>query len=800
MSQLFSDRRVQPRINGTSIMVLGEAPGDQESYRGQTFVGQSGQELDRMLNEAGIMTSQCYYTNVLKYQPLENDIELAFWKNKTEAKENGVTEAFGGRYPKPIMMDAIGELRNEIVSLSPKLIIACGNTALWATFFDESITKWRGSMLTEKLTGLDIPLVPVVHPASVLRDWSQRWMAINSLKRAKQVYAAGRVPEPEYNFILRPNFETAVQVLKWLLANPGLVSCDIETAYHNVTCIGFAWSASHAICIPLMMPDGSSYWTLEEEWVLTCLMRQLLESPEHQIVGQNFSYDSQYFTRRHQIVPRLWHDTLYAQHILLPGTDKDLVTLSLLYCKHHRYWKDDSKEFDPRLHSMEQLWAYNCVDAVKTWEITPWQRKLIEKHSLQEQFNFLMELHPEVQSMVTEGIAVDKKVQGESIIWMLDAMQERQEFIYASTNGEVASVKSPKQLQEFFYGSLGFPIQKHRKTKRTTTDDEALEALATTSPIIWPLVDAINELRSLATFNKNFAQAPLDADGRMRCSFNIAGTETYRWSSSRSAFGTGTNLQNVPSGNRNATMAMPNMRKLFIPDPGFLIVEVDLAGADAQVVAWEADDRELMAAFRSGIKIHTVNAKTIFGGDAGPDGKREPYYSYAKAGVHLSNYGGRARTLASTLGVTVHAAEQFQKRWFGAHPAILRWHKRVEADLQSTRSVSNRFGFRRVYFDRIDSCFTEALAWGPQSTVGIVINKGLLQARKRFPKTFFPKIQVHDSLVFQVRLAGWRETLKEIHPHLLTPVPFPSPLTIQLGLKLSEKSWGDCEEMKWSDL
>jgi DNA polymerase len=50
-------------------MALGEAPGEQETYRGQTFVGQSGQELDRMLNEAGIMTSQCYYTHVLKYQP-----------------------------------------------------------------------------------------------------------------------------------------------------------------------------------------------------------------------------------------------------------------------------------------------------------------------------------------------------------------------------------------------------------------------------------------------------------------------------------------------------------------------------------------------------------------------------------------------------------------------------------------------------------------------------------------------------------------------------------------------------------
>jgi len=548
------------------------------------------------------------------------------------------------------------------------------------------------------------------------------------------------------------------------------------------------------------MPDGTSYWTEEEEIIVVGLMRKILESPAHQITGQNFAYDKQYLIRRHQIVPHLGWDTLIAQHVLLPGTPKDLVTLSMLYCAHHVYWKDDSKEFDARYHSMEQLWAYNCTDCIKTLEITRWQKRLIEKHNLQPQLQFLLDLHPRVDGMTVRGVKIDKRTQSESILWMMEALQERENFIHAATGGLIQSVKSPKQMQEYFYDTLGMPVQKHRKTRRPTTDDDALEALATKSPLLWPLVDAINEFRSLATFNKNFAQAPLDADGRMRCSFNVAGAETFRFSSSRSPFGTGTNLQNVPSGNRNQTMKMPNMRKLFIPDFGYIIVEVDLAGADAQVVAWEADDRELMDAFRSGVKIHTVNAKTIFGGNAGPDGKREPYYTYAKAGVHLSNYGGRAPTLAKTLGLTIAEAEKFQRTWFGAHPQILRWHRRVEGELSASRSVANKFGFRRVYFDRIEQCFTEALAWVPQSTVGIVINKGLLQASQAFPREFIPLIQVHDSLVFQIKIDGWREQLKKLHPVLLHPIPYPQPLTIQLGLKVSERSWGDCEDMKWSEL
>ena len=54
--------------------------------------------------------------------------------------------------------------------------------------------------------------------------------------------------------------------------------------------------------------------------------------------------------------------------------------------------------------------------------------------------------------------------------------------------------------------------------------------------------------RSLGVFLSTFCLMPLDTDGRMRCSFNVCGTETMRFSSSENAFGTGGNLQNIPKG------------------------------------------------------------------------------------------------------------------------------------------------------------------------------------------------------------------------------------------------------------
>jgi len=86
---------------------------------------------------------------------------------------------------------------------------------------------------------------------------------------------------------------------------------------------------------------------------------------------------------------------------------------------------------------------------------------------------------------------------------------------------------------------------------------------------------------------------------------------------------------------------LPNVRRFFLPDPGYILWDVDLAGADAQVVAWEANDEPLKEAFRkhaagTGPKVHCVNAQDIFGPKAGTGSDEiQPYYGRAKAGVHL---------------------------------------------------------------------------------------------------------------------------------------------------------------------
>jgi DNA polymerase I-like protein with 3'-5' exonuclease and polymerase domains len=242
-------------------------------------------------------------------------------------------------------------------------------------------------------------------------------------------------------------------------------------------------------------------------------------------------------------------------------------------------------------------------------------------------------------------------------------------------------------------------------------------------------------------------------------------------------------------------LRLPNLRKIFIPDPGKLLFDCDLEQADAQVVAWEADDDELKCIFRDPTRdLHNENCRTIF--KHPPTGENDPHRKKTKAGVHLTNYGGNAFTLSKTLGITVHEADAFQKTWFGAHPGIKRWQDDVEFQVQSRRYVENKFGFRRFYFDRIEGLLPQALAWIPQSTVGLVINKGWLNIDNNLPEVDI-LLQVHDSIVGQYDKILDARLRPLIRSNLLIEVPYDDPLVIGVGITTSEKSWGDVETSSW---
>lgn len=235
---------------------------------------------------------------------------------------------------------------------------------------------------------------------------------------------------------------------------------------------------------------------------------------------------------------------------------------------------------------------------------------------------------------------------------------------------------------------------------------------------------------------------------------------------------------------------VPNQRTLIIPDDDHVIVDMDLDRADAQFVAWEANDESLKQILKEGADLHLENAKAIWGPHCVKSG---PERQLAKRFCHAVNYGAYPKKLARALGLTIKTAEWIYARWFQIHPGIREWHNRVKNDLFTKRLVRNPFGYERYYFDRPEKCINEALAWCPQSSVGIIINTAWENIDLNLPEVEV-LMQVHDSLTMQIKVDRWKALLPCVQEQSLIVVPYDDPLIIPVGFKVSEKSWGDVED------
>jgi DNA polymerase I - 3'-5' exonuclease and polymerase domains len=141
-----------------------------------------------------------------------------------------------------------------------------------------------------------------------------------------------------------------------------------------------------------------------------------------------------------------------------------------------------------------------------------------------------------------------KKLRAEFALELEDEIVERERF-FRDLLGHPLNPRSAPQMKALFYDDLHCKPNWKRQPgmpPTLTLDDKALEKISHEEPLLRPLIRGIQEHRSLNVFLSTFVNAPLDIDGRMRTSYNICGTETFRFSSSENAFGSGTNLQNIP--------------------------------------------------------------------------------------------------------------------------------------------------------------------------------------------------------------------------------------------------------------
>lgn len=145
----------------SDIMIIGEAPGQQEDLQGRAFVGKSGKLLDKMLEAIHLDRNQVYICNILKCRPPHN-------RNPLQQEQNACMDY----------------LRYQFLIMQPKYVLLLGSVACKAILEPSfSIMKNHGKIVERK----GVVFVPTFHPSALLRDASKKQLAWEDLKvlRAK---------------------------------------------------------------------------------------------------------------------------------------------------------------------------------------------------------------------------------------------------------------------------------------------------------------------------------------------------------------------------------------------------------------------------------------------------------------------------------------------------------------------------------------------------------------------------------------------------------------------------------------
>jgi DNA polymerase-1 len=374
--------------------------------------------------------------------------------------------------------------------------------------------------------------------------------------------------------------------------------------------------------------------------------------------------------------------------------------------------------------------------------------------------------------------------------------------------GTNASWRSPAQLCNLFYDIMGLPTQKRRNANGAmvrTSNREAVEKL-TQYFIAEPICSHLLALRDLDK-KRQFLETGIDTDGRMRTSFNIAGTNTGRLASSMSDFGTGTNLQNVDR----------DLRSVCISDPGWKFGNLDLEQADSRnlgALCWnlfgskgdgfaggyldlcESGDLHTQVSrmarpelpWTDDPRLNRALADTKFY-------RNDSYRDLDKKLGHGSNYLGQPRTMAKHAKVPVGEVENFQRNYFRRLPCIPAYHQYVRDEIKEYASLTTLFGRRRFFFGRPsdEATIREAVAYSPQSMTADEIDIGLLRLWQSNRVQLL--IQVHDSILFQYpeemedEIIPWALEQLRVYVELRGGRKFFVPTEAKVGW-----NWGDMRE------
>ena len=387
--------------------------------------------------------------------------------------------------------------------------------------------------------------------------------------------------------------------------------------------------------------------------------------------------------------------------------------------------------------------------------------------------------------MEKEGVYVDREALHSFGQMLTSRIEECEKIIFEAAEGEF-NINSTRQLGALLFEKLGLPPVKKTKSGYST-NAEVLEELKDKHPV----VQAIMDYRMLTKLKSTYAdglEKEIAPDGRIRTTFQNMVTATGRLSS------TEPNLQNIPV----RTELGSEIRKMFVPQEGWVFVDADYSQIELRVLAHIADDKTMQAAFRSGEDFHSVTASQVFNvplSEVTPLMRR-----HAKAVNFGIVYGISEFSLAKDIGVSRNQAKDYIDNYKRKYSGVGRYMTDIIETARTQGYVQTLFGRRRNIPDIKNSNFNIrsgaeriALNTPVQGTAADIIKLAMVRVVEKLEEEALQArliLQVHDELIVECPAFEAQRIMDIITKEMETAVKLSVPLVAEANMG---ESWFDAK-------
>ena len=397
-------------------------------------------------------------------------------------------------------------------------------------------------------------------------------------------------------------------------------------------------------------------------------------------------------------------------------------------------------------------------------------------------FDIELPLLPLLAKIEKNGFKIKPSGMNEFADALEELAEELSQRIFMQAGHEF-NLNSPKQLGEVLFLEMGLESKKKKTKTGYSTDAETLEELRAEAPI----VEDILEYRQVTKLRGTYAAVlPTlsDENDRIHTDFKQALTATGRLSSADP------NLQNIPI----RTKMGREMRRYFIADEGYTLVDADYSQIELRLLAHISDDYTMKDAFTSGEDIHRKTAAAVFG--VPEELVTDEMRKRAKAVNFGIVYGISGFSLAKDIGTSVAEATRYIKSYKMNYLAIDEYLNDVVERASADGYTSTVFG-RRRYIPELTMQNANMRAFGKrvamnapiQGTAADIMKMAMLAVDKRLIKEGLDAkivMQVHDELVIEVKDSEAERCAKIVKEEMEGVASLSVPLTAEVTLG---KNW-----------